>query len=52
MNSRIELCAKGGGVVRIRSDSLLGDAGRLIIVHRGDEYHLRKTRQGKLILTK
>jgi hemin uptake protein HemP len=40
------------GVARIRSESLLGDRGRLVIVHGGDEYQLRQTRQGKLILTK
>ncbi len=39
-------------VARLRSESLLKGQSRLVIVHNGDEYVLRVTRQGKLILTK
>jgi len=37
---------------RIESKSLLGDEGRVIIVHDGQHYLLRQTHAGKLILTK
>ena len=36
---------------RIRSEQLLGVAGQAVILHRGREYRLRKTQNGKLILT-
>ncbi|MGQ7248527.1 hemin uptake protein HemP [Halomonas sp. V046] len=36
---------------RVSSDALLGEQGRLIIEHRGQRYHLRRTRNDKLILT-
>ena len=31
---------------------MLGGHGEVIIEHAGEEYHLRRTRNGKLILTK
>lgn len=34
------------------SKSLLGDRGELKIQHNGEQYSLRRTRLGKLILTK
>jgi hemin uptake protein HemP len=37
---------------RIGSRELMGAAGQLIIRHAGDDYHLRVTSKGKLILTK
>lgn len=37
---------------RINSERLLGGSRELIIEHAGDEYRLRLTSQGKLILTK
>jgi hemin uptake protein HemP len=37
---------------RRTSRELFGDGERLLIEHRGDEYLLRITRNGKLILTK
>lgn len=37
---------------RINSQSLLGESGRLVIEHAGQEYYLRQTKAGKLILTK
>ncbi|MCC5810559.1 MAG: hemin uptake protein HemP [Ectothiorhodospiraceae bacterium] len=45
---------KGGPANRRRVDSksLLGNDNELIIAHGRDEYRLRLTRQGKLILTK
>jgi len=37
---------------RISSKTLLGDEGRVIIEHDGQQYLLRQTHAGKLILTK
>lgn len=37
---------------RIDSKALLGSAGRVIIEHDGQQYLLRQTHAGKLILTK
>ncbi|HDR2158675.1 TPA: hemin uptake protein HemP [Enterobacter cancerogenus] len=37
---------------RIDSKTLLGDEGRVIIEHDGQQYLLRQTHAGKLILTK
>ncbi|MCL6745978.1 hemin uptake protein HemP [Kosakonia pseudosacchari] len=37
---------------RIHSRSLLGDEGRVVIEHNGQQYLLRQTHAGKLILTK
>ena len=34
------------------SVTLLGSRGEVEIVHQGETYRLRRTRQGKLILTK
>ncbi len=34
------------------SATLLGSRGEVEIVHQGETYRLRRTRQGKLILTK
>ena len=36
---------------RVQSEALLGNAGELLIVHKGREYRLRVTQNGKLILT-
>lgn len=36
----------------IDSKTLLGTEGRVIIVHEGQQYLLRQTQAGKLILTK
>jgi hypothetical protein len=36
---------------RVASEELLGRAGELIIVHGEREYRLRRTANGKLILT-
>ena len=36
---------------RVQSEHLLGPGGQTIIVHRGREYLLRQTQNGKLILT-
>ncbi|MDD1630400.1 MAG: hemin uptake protein HemP [Methylococcaceae bacterium] len=38
--------------LRLHSKELLGSAHEIVIEHAGDEYRLRLTRQGKLILTK
>lgn len=37
---------------RIASTRLMGDSRELVIEHQGNEYHLRVTRNDKLILTK
>lgn len=37
---------------RVNSTDLFGDASVIFIGHEGDTYTLRKTRNGKLILTK
>ncbi|QQO71033.1 hemin uptake protein HemP [Morganella morganii] len=36
----------------INSEALLGPQQRIIIRHQNEEYHLRRTKNGKLILTK
>ncbi len=36
---------------RVLSHQLLGERGELIIEHHGREYRLRRTQNGKLILT-
>jgi hemin uptake protein HemP len=38
--------------LRLHSKELFGTAHEIVIEHAGDEYRLRLTRQGKLILTK
>lgn len=40
------------GVPRISSQQLLDGGRELVIQHQGGEYHLRLTRNDKLILTK
>jgi len=40
-----------GNPKRVASESLLGAAKALLIVHNGREYQLRLTQNGKLILT-
>lgn len=40
------------GPVRIASQALFGDASLVLIEHEGETYSLRRTRLGKLILTK
>jgi len=42
---------QGPAARRISSEQLLGTAGHAVIVHRGREYRLRETQNGKLILT-
>ncbi len=49
--------AEGGGpsgkaLRRADVRDIVGDAGEAILVHDGEEYRLRITRNGKLILTK
>jgi len=41
-----------GAVRRVNSLALLDGARELVIQHQGNEYHLRLTRNDKLILTK
>jgi hemin uptake protein HemP len=36
---------------KVQSESLLGRAKELVIMHNGREYRLRMTQSGKLILT-
>lgn len=44
--------ASGSGKRAVSSVALLQGASELVIVHEGHEYRLRRTRQGKLLLTK
>lgn len=44
--------APASSVRRISSQRLLAGERELVIQHLGSEYHLRLTRNGKLILTK
>lgn len=37
---------------RVTSHKLLGGGQEIVIEHAGQEYRLRQTKQGKLILTK
>ena len=39
------------GAQRVSSEALLGQNKVLVIVHKGREYRLRLTQNGKLILT-
>ena len=41
----------GSSPARITSEVLLGSRRELVILHKGREYHLRLTQNGKLILT-
>jgi hemin uptake protein HemP len=43
---------KVGEISKIELERLLGSKREVIIVHAGDEYHLRLTSNNKLILTK
>ena len=43
--------ASATGSKRVTSESLLGEAKALVILHNGREYQLRLTQNGKLILT-
>lgn len=47
-----ELPIKQGSRPRLHSTELFGKAREIVIEHAGEEYRLRLTRQGKLILTK
>lgn len=52
-NARPEPPRNRAGAPRpLDSATLLGTKGEVEIVHQGETYHLRRTRQGKLILTK
>ncbi len=44
--------ASSGTLKRLCSSELFSGARELVIEHAGDEYRLRQTNQGKLILTK
>lgn len=37
---------------QVNSKDLLGAEGRVVIIHEGQQYFLRQTQAGKLILTK
>lgn len=50
--SHSQRCGGDSQPPRARSAELLGAHGELIIEHAGQEYRLRCTRSGKLILTK
>ena len=44
--------ARADAMTGVSSESLLGERGELKIQHNGEQYSLRRTRHGKLILTK
>lgn len=46
------LSSSKGTLTRMHSKDLLRTAQEIVIEHAGDEYRLRLTRLGKLILTK
>jgi hemin uptake protein HemP len=48
----VDTAAPAAPVRRISSQRLLAGERELVIQHLGSEYHLRLTRNGKLILTK
>lgn len=43
---------QAGTAPSVSSEALLGSRGEIKILHNGEQYSLRRTRQGKLILTK
>ncbi|MGB3749000.1 MAG: hemin uptake protein HemP [Rhodanobacter sp.] len=45
-------CSANPSVPRVASELLLAGGRELVIQHQGGEYHLRLTRNDKLILTK
>ena len=47
-----EVSIRSGKVRRLLADALFGAARELVIEHGGEEYRLRITQAGKLILTK
>jgi len=49
---RQPLAAPSSSAKRIASQALLDGSRELVIEHQGSEYHLRLTRNDKLILTK
>lgn len=44
--------SRAGSAARLDSRTLFAGRSELLITHGQEEYHLRITRQGKLILTK
>jgi hemin uptake protein HemP len=52
VNTRAAAVADGAAIPRISSQTLLDGGRELVIQHQGGEYHLRLTRNDKLILTK
>ena len=50
LNQKLEPAGSFQGE-RVMSQQLLGERGELIIEHHGREYRLRRTQNGKLILT-
>lgn len=50
--SRVKSSSQGRTIRRVTTEDLLQGGNELIIAHRGDEYRLRITSNGKLILNK
>lgn len=44
--------ASSAGARTFKSNEIFADANEIIIEHEGDQYRLRRTSKGKLILTK
>ena len=52
ITKRPDAASISGQARRVRSQDLFAGAKEMVIEHAGDEYRLRLTAQGKLILTK
>ena len=55
IKAQTEVCGDptpASSLPRVDAKSLFGDSRELVIVHQEEEYRLRITRKGKLILTK
>lgn len=52
LKERENTVAPPAPIRKISSQTLLGDDGKVIIDHDGQEYLLRRTQAGKLLLTK
>lgn len=46
------MALEGDGIRRITSHALFAGASEVLVDHGGDQYRLRRTSKGKLILTK
>lgn len=52
MHRTTTVLLQAGIAPSVNSEALLGSRGEIKILHNGEQYSLRRTRQNKLILTK